>query len=146
MRVWIDCGPELSVSNSNYLVTNYASQFPQASLISPPSNRYNCYAYTFGNLDQWYRDDPIDWVRTYCTLLLSGNLYPTISQLNYIDANSVNVISYGGGSLDHLGLYYGSVGQFQSKWGVGGLYIHNMPSCPYWDTNLVKEWAVYRWK
>lgn len=132
--------PELTTSQKDYYNRTFASAYPNATLISDPTVKYNCHSFA------WYQQSIFNqhWLNQYNSDD-GANLSKYWTDGSYRQTSSSNSegvrVFYSNG--DHSALFRtrtvvnGSpTWIYWSKWGPGGLYNHTLYDCPYSTSGL----------
>lgn len=129
----ISADEELSEYMINYRLNEIATSFPNATIISNPTMKYNCHGYA------WHMSEGGDtcWIRMKTDYLnVEYNLSSYWTDGSYVETTSdkAQKIYYKGG--DHSAIK-GTNGKYISKWADGALVEHEPTYCPYNSSSLV---------
>ncbi|MFD1616358.1 T9SS type A sorting domain-containing protein [Gelatiniphilus marinus] len=119
---------EFTQSHIAYLNNQAAALYPNATIISDASNKYNCHAYA------WYLTEcsgcPNYWMNT------PGDdaYWNDNSYVEVFDAGLAEKISYA--SDDHSAVMSSVAGKYDSKWGQYPVMRHSPTYTPYNSSNL----------
>lgn len=116
---------ELSQYEINYITNSLSSDYPNATVVSPASARYNCHSYA------WYSRSTSNpyWINAMNDSgVLQLSRYWTNDAYASCTESQAEFIYYANG--DHSAVMRPD-GKYISKWGKGPVMIHNATYCPY---------------
>ena len=119
-------------SDYNYRVNYVHNNYPNATIVGPPSYKYNCHGYA------WNVSEGGNQVWIGLNYIGSDSIYWTDGSYIEVPKTSATKVSYG--SANHSAVIYDET-MFKSKWGNFPLVIHLPNDVPY-DTLQIKKYYI----